>query len=209
MKTQRGVRSQKPRTWPCWHPGRRLLTSVSVRSGCLLFINQSVCCVASAAGSDREPAVSSLRTPRASHWSVDRLRGQARWAWSALFCTASCVEKVTNKQSFWERSKECCDWHCPDRFILVSLGLDKCLACLENNAKESFFHQRPNVAAFNRHNISSKTEIRADKRATISLLLWKQNELYLSEINPLNEISGRIHSPENMTEKIIHYYLCI
>ena len=147
--------------------------------------------------------------PRASHWSVDRLRGQARWAWSALFCTASCVEKVTNKQSFWERSKECCDWHCPDRFILVSLGLDKCLACLENNAKESFFHQRPNVAAFNRHNISSKTEIRADKRATISLLLWKQNELYLSEINPLNEISGRIHSPENMTEKIIHYYLCI
>ena len=67
----------------------------------------------------------------------------------------------------------------------------------------------PNVAASNHHNISFKTEISADKRATISFLLWKQKELYLSEINLSNEISGRIHSPKNMAEEIIHYYLCI
>ena len=137
MKTQRGVHSQKPITWPRWHPSLRFPTSVNVRSGCLLFINHRVCAMLLQQLEETE-RVNPCQLCTATHLMLICRSLKEKGALcmtSTVFSTPSCVEKVPHKQSFWERSKECCDWHCSDCFILVSLGLDKCCGLFRKQRK--------------------------------------------------------------------------
>lgn len=92
--------------------------------------------------------------PRALHWSVDRQGGRARCG-PAL---SSVLLPVWRRCQINNRSGKGAKNAVIDYLVLIALfqylqGFDKCPACLENNKKESFFHQRPNVAAFNHHNI--------------------------------------------------------